>query len=166
MSAINEAIMANEEYAANFILGELSHKPQKRLAVVTCMDTRINIKEVLGLKTGEANILRNAGAIVTEDVLRSLIISHQQLGMTEVMIINHTRCGATGFKSEEFSDRLYKETGKIAVSPQHFLDFHDIEDNTRKQVLKVRSHPWISDSVTVRGFVYDVKTGKIKEVKV
>ncbi|MFC1561366.1 beta-class carbonic anhydrase [candidate division KSB1 bacterium] len=166
MSAIDNVVTANGSYASTFELSELSHKPRKRLAVVTCMDTRIEVEKMLGLHPGEANILRNAGAIVTEDVIRSLIISHQQLGSEEIMIIGHTNCGATGFENEEFVNELIGISGSTAVSPGHFLNFHDVEMHTRQQVLKVRSHPWISDSVTTRGFIYDVETGKLTEIQV
>jgi len=159
MSEIETAVEANKQYGKNYILGGLSSKPQRKLAIVTCMDTRLDVEDMLGLKVGEANILRNAGAIVTEDVMRSLIVSHRQLGSREIMIVGHTECGATGFENEEFVSELVKKTGTAAVSPEHFLNFKDVNEHVRRQVLKVRSHPWISDSVSVRGFVYNVKSG-------
>ncbi len=166
MSVIDDILDANKKFSYNFRLADYSHKPQRKVAVVACMDTRIPVAEILGLKTGEANILRNAGAIVTEDVIRSLIVSHQKLGSEEIMIISHSECGGASFKNEEFVAELVDKTGTAAVSPQHFLDIGNMEEHTRRQVLKVRSHPWISDSVVVRGFIYNVKTGLLNEVDV
>jgi len=118
----------------------------------------------LGLELGEAHIIRNAGGIVTEDVLRSLIISHHIGGTREIMIINNTKCGMLTFKDEELEQRLQKETGKFPVVPTRFLAFTDLEENVRQQMLRVRSHPWIPQSVLLRGFVYDVDTGDLSEV--
>lgn len=166
MSEINKTVTANAEYANSFTLGDLHHAPNRHLAVVACMDTRIIVEDILGLKVGEANILRNAGAIVTEDVMRSLIVSHKKLGAMEVMIMGHTECGAASFVHEEFVEELVETTGKMAATPQHFLDILDLTEHVKQQVMKVRSHPWMDDTVLVRGFLYDVKTGKLKEIDV
>jgi carbonic anhydrase len=129
------------------------------------MDCRVHVSELLGLKLGEAHIIRNAGGIVTEDVLRSLIISYHIGGTREIMIINNTKCGMLTFRDEELEQRLQKETGEVPVVPSRFLAFTDLEENVRQQIHKVRSHPWIPKSVSVRGFVYDVDTGHLSMVK-
>ncbi len=119
---------------------------------------------MLGLKTGDAHIIRNAGGIVTEDALRSLIISHHLLGTQEFMVINHTDCGMLTFKDEELRQKLQQQTGTVTVAPVYFHAFSDVEENVRQQVQKVKSHPWIPKHIPIRGFVYDVKTGRLTEV--
>ena len=165
MSIIDEVLAANEGYARSFNLGRLAMPPGRKLAVVACMDARLTIEPMLGLKTGEAHIIRNAGGIVTEDALRSLIISHYLLGTAEFIIINHTDCGMLTFHDEDLRKRLHEATGTAAVAPAAFHAFGDLEENVRQQIQKVRAHPWIPREISVRGFVYDVKTGKLKEVR-
>jgi len=164
MSSIDDAIKADESYSRGFDLGNLTMPPARKLAIVACMDARLTIEPMLGLKTGDAHIIRNAGGIVTEDVVRSLIISEQLLGTQEVMVINHTDCGMLTFKDDDLRTRLVNSTGKLAVVPARFYAFSDLEQNVREQVLKLRTHPWIPQQITVRGFVYDVKSGRLKEV--
>ena len=164
MSTIDDAIKANESYSRGFDLGKLAMPPARKLAIVACMDARLTIEPMLGLKTGDAHIIRNAGGIVTEDVVRSLIISQQLLGTQEVMIINHTDCGMLTFEDDALRTRLLNSTGKLAVAPARFYAFHDVQQNVREQVQKLRSHPWIPQEYTVRGFVYDVRSGRLKEV--
>ena len=164
MSTIEEVIAANENYARNFTLGHLPMPPARKLAVVACMDARLTVEQALGLKTGDAHVIRNAGGIVTEDALRSLLISHHLLGTQEFLIINHTDCGMLTFKDEELRTRLERDTGTATVSPVHFFAFRDLEENVRRQIQKVRSHPWIPKSISVRGFIYDVKAGRLKEI--
>jgi carbonic anhydrase len=164
MSAIEEVLAANQTYAKGFSLGHLPMPPARKLAVVACMDARLTVSQLLGLKTGEAHIIRNAGGIVTEDALRSLIISHHLLGTQEFMIINHTDCGMLTFKDEDLRKKLLEQSGTAAVAPAHFHAFPNLERNVREQIQKVKSHPWIPKTVTVRGFIYDVKTGKLNEV--
>jgi carbonic anhydrase len=164
MSSIDDAIKADESYSRRFDLGNLPMPPARKLTIVACMDARLTIEPMLGLKTGDAHIIRNAGGIVTEDVVRSLIISEQLLGTQEVMVINHTDCGMLTFKDDDLRTRLVNSTGKLAVVPARFYAFSDLEQNVREQVLKLRTHPWIPQQITVRGFVYDVKSGRLKEV--
>ena len=164
MSVIDEVLKANQEYAKNFKLGHLPMPPANKLAVVAFMDARMTVSQLLGLKTGEAHIIRNAGGIVTEDALRSLIISHHLLGTQEFMIINHTDCGMLTFKDEELRKKLQKETGTLPVAPTYFHPFSDLEENVREQIQKVKSHPWVPKQIPVRGFIYDVKTGRLNEV--
>src|SRR5947209_13954259 len=135
--------------------------PARKLAIVACMDARLTVDQALGLNTGDAHIIRNAGGVVTEDVLRSLLISHYLLGTQEFLIINHTDCGMLTFKDEELRDRLERMTGSVTMAPFHFHAFTDLEENVREQMERVKSHPWLPEHVPVRGFVYDVKTGKL-----
>ncbi len=164
MSVINEAVQANKEYAASFNLGYLAMPPARKLAVVACMDARLTVEKALGLKTGDAHIIRNAGGIVTEDVIRSLIISHHLLGTLEFMVINHTDCGMLTFHDEELHQRLYLETGTAMFAPVTFYSFTNVVKNVQIQVQRIRSHPWIPKQIPVSGFVYDVKTGRLNEV--
>ncbi len=164
MPITDDALKANEFYAKNFNQGNLAVPPAKKLAIVACMDARLTIEPMLGLKTGDAHIIRNAGGIVTEDALRSLIISQQLLGTGEVIIINHTECGMLSFKDEQLEEKLKRKTGKTPVVPTRFYAFADLEQNVREQIEKLRLHPWIPDSITIRGFIYDVKTGRLHEV--
>jgi len=164
MKVIEEAVKANEKYAKDFTLGHLPMPPARKLAIVACMDARMTVEQMLGLKTGEAHIIRNAGGILTEDALRSLIISYQLLGTREFMFIHHTDCGMLTFKDEELSAKLRKSTGTAAVVPTEFHAFVDPAEDVRLQVEKARSHPWIPKDIPIRGFIYDVKTGKLNEV--
>lgn len=166
MSVIDEVLKANKKYAKNFKLGHLPMSPARKLAVVACMDARMTVSQLLGLKTGEAHIIRNAGGIVTEDAVRSLIISHYLLGTQEWMIINHTDCGMLTFTDEELRRQLREktQTGTLGVLPASFHAFSDLEENVRHQIQKVKSHPWFPKHIPVRGFIYDVKTGSLNEV--
>lgn len=164
MGTTEEVLRANELYARDFQLGSLAMPPARKLAVVACMDARLTVEEFLGLKTGDAHIIRNAGGIVTEDALRSLIISHYLLGTVEFIIINHTDCGMLTFQDEELRARLERDSGTSVVAPASFHPFGDLEENVHRQVLKVRSHPWIPPAVSVRGFIYDVRSGRLREV--
>ncbi len=165
MSVIDEVLEANRIYAQNFELGQLALPPARTLAVVACMDARLTVERVLGLKTGDAHVIRNAGGIVTEDALRSLLISHYLLGTEEFMIINHTDCGMLTFRDEDLRARLQASSETAAVVPAHFYVFSELEQNVREQIQKVRSHPWVPNAIPVRGFVYDVKTGRLNEVQ-
>jgi carbonic anhydrase len=164
MSVIDEVLRANEEYSRNFTLGNLPMPPGRKLAVLACMDARLVVSRMLGLKEGDAHVIRNAGGIVDDDALRSLIISHYLLGTQEFMLIHHTDCGMLTFKDDDLHSRLRKEMGTTAVSPSRFYSFSDLEADVREQIAKLKSHPWIPRSVSVRGFIFDVKTGKLREV--
>src|ERR1700719_4644067 len=165
MSLTDEVVAANRQYAADFKLGNLAMPPARKLAIVACMDARLTVEPMLGLKTGEAHIIRNAGGIVTEDAIRSLIISHYLLGTQEFMIINHTECGMLTFKDADLLERLESELGVSVLSPSHFHTFANLEANVRRQIQRVRSHHWIPKEIPVRGFVYDVKSSKLNEIK-
>ena len=164
MSTIDEVLRANERYAQHFALGHLALPQARQLAIVTCMDARLMVDQLLGLQPVEAHIIRNAGGIVTENALRSLILSHYLLGTQEFMIINHTDCGMLTFTDEDVRAKLHQLTGTATVAPVHFHAFRHVEENVRQQVQKVTSHPWIPKQIPVRGFVYDVKTGRLQEV--
>jgi len=165
MSVIDEVLRANEEYSRQHELRHVSPRPKRRLAVLTCMDTRLE-KQTLGLATGDAHILRNAGGIVTDDVIRSLVVSHHLLGTEEIMIINHTDCGLMERTEEELRKLVIGRSGSDAVAPSRFFGFKDVEENVRQQMQKLRSHPWIPREIPVRGFVYEVRTGRLREVRV
>lgn len=164
MSITDEALKANESFAKEFKLGNLAMPPGKKLAIVACMDARLNVEQFLGLKTGDAHIIRNAGGIVTEDAIRSLIISHHLLGTQEFIIVNHTDCGMLTFKDEELTAKLEAGTNEAAIAPARFHAFPDLEKNVLQQIQRVKSHPWIPAGISVRGFIYDVKSGKLSEV--
>jgi len=165
MSEIDRVLEANQEYGERFKQGGLPGRPTRlRLAVVTCMDCRLHVSELLGLELGDAHIIRNAGGVVTEDVLRSLIVSCHIAKTQEIIIINNTKCGMLTFKGERLAARLQQETGKAPVAPARFYTFTDLEGNVRQQVRKVRSHPWIPGRILVRGFIYDVDTGRLSAV--
>jgi carbonic anhydrase len=164
LSVADELLKANQEFVKNFDLGELAVKPRRRLAVLACMDSRILFERCLGLKPGDAHMIRNAGGIATEDALRSLIVSHHLLDTQEFIIINHTDCGLLKVKEYELRAQLTNKMHAIAREPAHFYAFDDLEANLRQQVLRVKSHPWIPKHIPVRGFIYDVKTGELKEV--
>lgn len=165
MSTIDDVLKNNQQYARSFALGGLPIPPARKLAIVACMDARLTVEALLGLKTGDAHIIRNAGGIVTEDALRSLIISHHLLGTQEFMIINHTDCGMLTFQDNGLKEKLRHETHTSVVAPEAFHAFSDLETNVREQIEKVKSHPWIPASIPVRGFIYDVKTGTLTEVR-
>src|SRR6202035_2682307 len=163
MSIIDEVLAANAIYSRRHELRKLTPRPERRLAVLTCMDTRLSIR-TLGLKTGDAHIIRNAGGIVTDDALRSLIISHYLLGTEEFMVINHTDCGLMQTTEQELRTRIQNRAGTAAVVPAFFHAFQNIDENVRHQLQKLRTHPWIPKEVAVRGFVYDVSNGQLREI--
>lgn len=163
MSVIDEVLAANQIYAQTHELRPLTPRPQRKIAILTCMDTRLSIR-TMGLKTGDAHIIRNAGGIVTDDTLRSLVVSHYLLDTQEFMVINHTDCGLMHTSEADLRNRIQNRTGTAAVAPAFFYAFQNIDENVRHQLQKLRTHPWIPKQVVVRGFVYDVATGKLREV--
>ncbi len=165
MSVADELLKANEEFARHFTLGDLAVRPKRHVAVLSCMDSRILFEHCLGLKPGDAHMIRNAGGIATEDALRSLIVSHHLLDTQEFIIINHTDCGLLKVREDELKANLTKKMGAPSATPSHFYAFDDLEENVRRQIHRVKSHPWIPKHIPVRGFVYDVKTGRLTEVK-
>jgi carbonic anhydrase len=164
LSVADELLQANQEFVRGFNLGDLTVRPKRHVAVLACMDSRILFERCLGLKPGDAHMIRNAGGIATDDALRSLIVSHHLLDTQEFIIINHTDCGLLRVREAELKASLAEKMGTSADEPSHFYAFDDLEANVRSQIQRVKSHPWIPKHIPVRGFVYDVKTGKLKEI--
>ena len=164
MSIIDEALSANETIAKDYEVSR-GKAPAPRIAIVTCADPRLSdIVQMLGLADGDVDMIRNVGTVIDDDSVRSLIVSTRVLGTREIMIINHNDCGMSKFADSELEDRLRKDTGTATIAPARFYSFTDVEQNTREQVQKARSHPWISPEVPVRGFIYDVNSGRLSEV--
>ncbi len=161
MSAIDHLVHANERYVAEFP-GARPLRPKLRLAIVTCMDSRLDLFGALGLEIGDAHLIRNAGGIPTDDVLRSLALSQRSLGTREIVIIHHTECGMDGFDDDEFRRELTEETGAAPTWRVH--GFTDLQDDTRRSVQIVRDCPWLPHRDDVRGFVFDVATASVTEV--
>jgi carbonic anhydrase len=160
VSAIDHLIHANAEYAQGFP-GPRPKQPRLRLALISCMDSRIDMFGALGLNIGEAHILRNAGGLITEDILRSLAISQHALGTREVVILHHTDCGMYGFDDGAFRSEL-AQTGQTPT--WDVPGFTDIEKQVRASIARVKNSPWIPHRDEVRGFVFDVETGRLSEV--
>ncbi len=164
MSLIDEALRANETIATDHD-PDRAKPPAPRIAIVTCADPRLSgIVRMLGLNDADVDMIRNVGTVIDDDSIRSLVISTRVLGTREIMIINHDGCGSTTFTDGELEDRLRRETGMSPIAPARFYSFTDTEQNTREQVQKARSHPWISPDVPVRGFVYDLASRRLSEV--
>ena len=160
--AIDDALRANEEYARDFGHGDLGAKPQRKLAVVTCMDCRLEPLRFLGLEPGDAHVIANAGGRA-RDALRSLVVSQQMLGTEEVAVVHHTECGMGAYTNDAIRERVREGTGADPADLD-FLAFGDLEQSVREDVAFLRDSPLIPDSVTIRGFVYDVKSGRVSEV--
>jgi carbonic anhydrase len=164
MSLIDEALSANATIADDYDPGR-GKPPAPKIAIVTCADPRLtDIEQMLGLAHADVDMIRNFGTVIDDDAIRSLVLSTRLLGTREVMIINHTDCGMLRFTDTELEDKLRRETGRAPIAPAKFYSFTDARANTKEQIQKARSHPWISPEVPVRGFVYDVSTGRLSEV--
>ena len=164
-NVIDEVLINCGNWARNYSWGHLPAEPTRELVVVSCMDSRQPLKAMLGLGPGDAHFIRNAGGLVTDDVLRSLLISVHLKATREIMIIQHTECGLLDLREAELRSRLEKEYGVHSQGPAHFGGFSSLEGSVREQVARVRSHPWIPHDLAVRGFIYDVNTGQIREVR-
>jgi carbonic anhydrase len=165
MSIIDKALAANRNYAKKYDPA-MGKRPAPKLAVVTCMDPRLSdLSGILGLPQGDLDVIRTGGPAVTEDVLGELVVSTRVLGTTEILLLNHTGCGFTTFTDEELNSKLSASTGDASPAPMRFFSYKDPEENTLEQIKKVRSHPWISKDVPVRGFIFDVETGSLQEVQ-
>jgi carbonic anhydrase len=163
-SATNEAIQANQEFADTFTQGDPPMPPARRLAVLTCMDARLHPETFLGLQIGDAHVIRNAGGRASDDAIRSLIISSNLLGTREYVVIHHTDCGMLTFSNDDLRSKLQQETGADA-SHIDFLPFPDLEQSVRDDIRAIKDSPFIPDDIPVRGFVYDVRTGKLSPVE-
>jgi carbonic anhydrase len=155
--------VANEVYAESFDDGELPMPPGRRLAIVTCMDARLDPAKFLGLEVGDAHVIRNAGGLATDDAVRSLVISHWLLGTEEVAVLAHTDCGMLTFSNDDLRSQLHEKAGADA-SDVDFKPFPDLEESVRESVRTIRESPLLPDSIDVSGWVYDVRSGRITEV--
>lgn len=160
MSYFENFLKANQAYVELHGDLHLPIKPKTKVAIVTCMDSRLHVAPALGLALGDAHILRNAGGRVTEDMLRSLVISQQQLGTREIVVLHHTDCGAQTFQNKDFQEHLKRELG-VDVSDKDFLPFQDIDESVREDMRLLRESPLIPDDVVISGAVYDVDTGRM-----
>jgi carbonic anhydrase len=151
----------SERYTEQADRTRLSAPPLAGLAILTCMDARIILEDIFGLRPGDANVIRNAGAVATDDAIRSLIISHQLLGTSEIIVMGHTGCGLHNLDDEALRTRLQTLTGQPAAT--HFGSFSELHMHVRRQLERIQSHPWIGD-VPVHGLVYEVETGRVVEV--
>jgi carbonic anhydrase len=165
MSIIDRTVEANRKYAKGYDRS-WGGRPAPKIVVVTCMDPRLSdLPRILGLPLADIDVIRTGGPAVTEDVLGELVVSTHVLGSKEILLLNHTGCGFATFTDEELNAKLSASTGDASPAPMRFFSFKDPEQNTREQIKKVRSHPWIAASVPVRGFIFDVDTGLMKEVQ-
>lgn len=165
MSIIDQTLKANKSYAKTHDR-KLGAPPAPKIAVVTCMDPRLSdLPAILGLPQADLDVIRTGGPAVTEDVLGELVVSTRVLGTKEIMLLNHTGCGFTTFTDGELNAKLTALTGDASPAPMRLFSFKDPEQNTREQIAKVRAHPWIAKEVPVRGFIFDVETGLIREVQ-
>ncbi len=165
MSVTDELLANNEKYAEGFDKGDLPMPPAKNVAVVACMDARLKVGALLGLDEGDAHVIRNAGGIISTDALRSLVISQHLLGTKEVILIHHTDCGMLTFEDADLYDKVEENLGSRPSSSDFEAgSFNDLEGDVRKSLETVRNYPFLLHTDSVRGFVYDVKTGKLNEV--
>jgi carbonic anhydrase len=164
MSIIDNALKANRKFS-NTYDSKLGRPPAPKIAVVTCMDPRLSdLSGILGLPQADIDVIRTGGPAVTDDVLGELVVSTRVLGSTEIMLINHTGCGFTTFTDDELNKKLTVATGDPSPAPMRFFSYSDPVQNTREQISKVRSHPWIAKEIPVRGFVFDVESGLLTEI--
>jgi carbonic anhydrase len=162
MSTTDELLQNNEAYAASFDKGELPLPPAKGVAILACMDARLDVARALGLEEGDAHVIRNAGGVVTDDEIRSLAISQHLLGTEEIVLIHHTDCGMLTFTDDDFKRRLREETGD---EPEWSAEaFDDLEGNVRDSIARIEASPFIPNKDSVRGFVYEVESGRLREV--
>ena len=164
MSYFDNFIKANQAYVNLHGRAHLPIKPKTKVAIITCMDSRLHVAPALGLALGDAHILRNAGGRVTEDMIRSLVISQQQLGTREVVVLHHTDCGAQTFENADFVADL-EDRFQVDLQNQDFLPFKDVEESVRQDVALLKSSPLISEDIAIFGAVYDVDTGRISPVQ-
>ncbi len=164
MAVTDELVRNNEAYADRFDQGELPLPPAKKLAVLACMDARLDVHKILGLTEGDAHVIRNAGGVATDDAIRSLAISQRLLRTEEVILIHHTDCGMLTFRDDDVKKQIEDETG---IRPPFALEaFDDLDQDVRQSIARIRSSPFIPNKESVRGFIYDVGTGRLREVTI
>lgn len=162
MTVTDDLLSNNAAYAASFDKGDLGAPPARHVAVVACMDARLDVYRLLGLSVGDAHVIRNAGGVVSDDAIRSLTISQLLLGTREVVIVQHTGCGMMSFRDDDIKDRIEADTG---LRPSFALEaFSDLEQNVRQSIARIQASPFIPIKDHVRGFAYDVATGRLNEV--
>lgn len=162
MSVTDELLQNNEAYAESFDKGDLPLPPAKGVAVVACMDARLNVYGMLGLQEGDAHVIRNAGGVITDDEIRSLAISQRLLGTREIILIHHTDCGMLTFTDDELKAQIQQEVG---IKPEFAMEaFSDLEEDVRQSIARIQASPFIPNKDSVRGFVYEVETGRLREV--
>lgn len=163
MSSTDQFLANNTRYADAFEKGDLPIPPAKGAVIVACMDARIDPARLLGLEEGDAHVIRNAGGVVTDDVLRSLVISQRLLGTEEIILIHHTDCGMVTFRDDDVKDQIEADTG---IRPSFSLEaFADVEEDVRQSIRRIQANPFVPVKDKIRGFVYDVKTGRLNEVE-
>jgi len=162
MSVTDELLQNNTAYAESFEKGDLPLPPARGVAVVACMDARLDIHKILGLEEGEAHVIRNAGGVITDDEIRSLTISQRLLGTREVVLIHHTDCGMLTFSDDELKAQIHEEVG---MKPHFSMEsFSDLEEDVRQSIARIKASPFIVHKESVRGFIYEVETGRLREV--
>ena len=162
MSVTDELLQNNEIYAESFDKADLPLPPAKSVAVVACMDARLNVYGMLGLQEGDAHVIRNAGGVITDDEIRSLAISQRLLGTHEIILIHHTDCGMLTFSDDELKQQIQEDVG---MKPHFSMEsFSDLEEDVRQSIARIQASPFIPNKESVRGFVYEVKTGRLREV--
>jgi carbonic anhydrase len=162
MSTTDELLENNAAYAASFDKGDLPLPPARGVAVVACMDARLDVHKILGLKEGDAHVIRNAGGVITDDEIRSLTISQRLLGTREVILIHHTDCGMLTFSDDELKAQIHEEVG---MKPHFSMEsFSDLEEDVRQSIARIKASPFVPHKESVRGFVYEVETGRLREV--
>jgi carbonic anhydrase len=162
MSSTDEMLANNEAYAASFDKGHLPMPPGKKVAIIACMDARLNPAGALGLQEGDAHVIRNAGGVVTDDAIRSLTISQRLLGTEEIILIHHTDCGMLTFTDDEFRRSIEQDTG---IKPEWAAEsFNDLDGDMRQSIARIKASPFVPHKDSVRGFVYEVETGRLREV--
>ncbi|MGO9819486.1 MAG: beta-class carbonic anhydrase [Solirubrobacteraceae bacterium] len=163
MSQTDDLLANNERYAASFDKADLPLPPAIKTAVVACMDARLNVYGALGLEEGDAHVIRNAGGVVTDDAIRSLAISQRLLGTEEIVLIHHTDCGMLTFSDDEFKASIERETG---IRPEWATEaFSNLDGDVRQSIARIKASPFIPRKDSVRGFVYEVESGRLREVK-
>ena len=162
MGVIDEVLGSNVRYAESFDKGDLPLPPGRKLAVLACMDARLDPHRILGLQEGDAHVIRNAGGVVSDDAIRSLVISQRLLGTQAIVLIHHTDCGMLTFRDDDVKDAIEADTG---LRPAFALEaFGDLEQDVRQSIARIQANPFIPHKDQVRGFVYDCATGQVKEV--
>jgi carbonic anhydrase len=163
MSVTDELLQNNAAYAASFEKGDLPLPPARGVAIVACMDARLDVHNILGLEEGDAHVIRNAGGVITDDEIRSLTISQRLLGTREIILIHHTDCGMLTFSDDELKAQIHEDVG---LKPHFSMEsFSDLEEDVRQSMARIQASPFIPNKDSVRGFVYEVESGRLDEVR-